>query len=165
MKTQFGSCNTITRAVLFLLIIAIVAAPAAAQTRTFTVKNNCSETVWAAASATQGPLVFNGTSSGGIELLPGATATATVAIPWSAGRIWGRRECTFDSSGKGSCATGDCGGVLNCTHSGAGNTTLTEWTLDGGTIPANYDVSIVMALIFPIPIHPDNPNQTHVFIS
>jgi hypothetical protein len=161
MKTQLGSCSTIERAGLFLLIIAIVAAPAAAQTRTFTVKNNCSETVWAAASATQGPLVFNGTSPGGIELLPGATATATVAIPWSAGRIWGRRNCTFDSSGKGSCATGDCGGVLNCAHSGAGNTTLTEWTLDGGTIPDNYDVSIVDAFDFPISIQLDDPNPNH----
>ncbi len=161
MKTQLGSCSTIERAGLFLLIMAIVAAPAAAQTRTFTVKNNCSETVWAAASATQGPLVFNGTSPGGIELLPGATATATVAIPWSAGRIWGRRNCTFDSSGKGSCATGDCGGVLNCAHSGAGNTTLTEWTLDGGTIPDNYDVSIVDAFDFPISIQLDDPNPNH----
>src|SRR6266849_2719974 len=161
MKTQFGSCSTIKRVGLFLLIIALVAPPAVAQTRTFTVKNNCSETVWAAASATQGPLVFNGTSPGGIELLPGATATATVAIPWSAGRIWGRRECTFDSSGKGSCATGDCGSVLNCTHSGAGNTTLTEWTLDGGTIPDNYDVSIVDAFDFPISIQLDDPNPNH----
>src|SRR5260370_36950018 len=111
MKTQFGSCGTIKRAVLFLLIIAVVAAPVAAQTRTFTVKNNCSETVWAAAAGTPVP-VFNGSSSGGIELLPGASATTTVPTPWSAGRIWGRRDCTFDSSGQGSRATGDgAGGV------------------------------------------------------
>src|SRR5260370_15648884 len=162
MKTQLGSCNTIERAGLFLLIMAIVAAPAAAQTRTFTVKNNCSETVWAAASATQGPLVFNGTSPGGIELLPGATATATVAIPWSAGRIWGRRNCTFDSSGKGSCATGDCGGVLNCAHSGAGNPPLTWRTLDGGTIPHNYQFSIWDSFDFPASTRLLNPNPNPI---
>src|SRR5215468_2624697 len=131
MKTEFGWLSIKKRAILFLLILAVVAALAAAQTRTFTIKNNCSETVWVAGSGSTVP-VFNGTSSGGIELLPGATATTTVPDTWSAGRIWGRRNCTFDSSGKGSCATGDCGGVLNCTHSGAGNTTLTEWTLGTG---------------------------------
>ena len=106
MKTQPGLCSTIMRQALFPLILAIVAAPVAAQTRTFTVKNNCSETVWAAGSGSTVP-VFNGTSSGGIELLPGASATTTVPDTWSAGRIWGRRNCTFDSSGKGSCSTGD----------------------------------------------------------
>ncbi len=95
MKTHDGSYSTINRALLSLLviIIAIVAAPAAAQTRTFTVKNNCSETVWVAGSGSS-VSVFNGTSSGGIELLPGATATTTVPDTWSAGRIWGRRNCT-----------------------------------------------------------------------
>ena len=77
MKTQLGSYSTKKRAVLFLFIIAIVAASAVAQTRTFTVKNNCSETVWVAGSGSTVP-VFNGTSSGGIELLPGAPATTTV---------------------------------------------------------------------------------------
>ncbi len=161
MKTQFGSYGTIKRAVLLLLIIAIVAAPVAAQTRTFTVKNNCSETVWAAAAGTPVP-IFNGSSSGGIELLPGASATTTVPTPWSAGRIWGRRECTFDSSGKGSCATGDCGGVLNCTHAGAGNTTITEWTLTGTTTGSdNYDISLVDAFDFPVSVQLDDPSPSH----
>ncbi len=160
MKTQPGLCSTIMRQALFPLILAIVAAPVAAQTRTFTVKNNCSETVWAAGSGSTVP-VFNGTSSGGIELLPGASATTTVPDTWSAGRIWGRRNCTFDSSGKGSCSTGDCGGLLNCTHSGAGNTTLTEWTLSTGPAGDNYDISLVDAFDFPVSIQLDDPSPNH----
>jgi len=157
---QLNSCSTISRVVPLLLIITVVAISATAQTRTFTVKNNCSETVWVAGSGSTVP-VFNGTSSGGIELLPGATATTTVPDTWSAGRIWGRRNCTFDSSGKGSCATGDCGGVLNCTHSGAGNTTLTEWTLSTGPAGDNYDISLVDAFDFPVSIQLDDPSPNH----
>ena len=161
MKTQFGTCGAMKRAGLLLLIIAMVAAPVAAQTRTFTVKNNCSETVWAAAAGTPVP-VFNGSSSGGIELFPGASATTTVPTPWSAGRIWGRRECTFDSTGHGSCATGDCGGLLNCTHAGAGNTTITEWTLTGVATGAdNYDISLVDAFDFPVSVQLNDPSPSH----
>jgi hypothetical protein len=28
--------------------------------------------------------------------------------------VWGRTGCSFDGSGRGSCATGDCGGALSC---------------------------------------------------
>ncbi|PYX91386.1 MAG: hypothetical protein DMG67_10290, partial [Acidobacteria bacterium] len=160
MKTQFGSCSTIKRAVLFLLFVAIVTAPLAAQTRQFTIKNNCSETVWLAGAGTPTP-VFNG-SSGGLQMLPGASVVTTVPIPWTAGRFWGRRNCTFDSSGKGSCETGDCGGVLQCTHTGAGNTTLAEFTLTGATTGSdNYDVSLVDAFDFPISIQLDDPAPSH----
>ena len=151
MKTQFGSCSTIKRAVLFLLFVAIVTAPLAAQTRQFTIKNNCSETVWLAGAGTPTP-VFNG-SSGGLQMLPGASVVTTVPIPWTAGRFWGRRNCTFDSSGKGSCETGDCGGVLQCTHTGAGNTTLAEFTLTGATTGSdNYDVSLVFPFRYSLTI-------------
>ena len=30
----------------------------------------------------------------------------------SGGRIWARIGCSFDGSGRGSCQTGDCGGLL-----------------------------------------------------
>ncbi len=52
---------------------------AAAQTRQFTIKNNCSETVWVAGAGNPTP-VFNG-SPGGVEMLPGATITTTVPAP------------------------------------------------------------------------------------
>jgi len=162
MRTQSGvrTSDVLAALCMFVLIFIAAVAPAAAQTRTFTVVNNCSETVWAAGAGDPTP-VFNGTDSGGIELTPGASATATVPTPWSSARIWGRRECNFNSSGQGSCATGDCG-QLHCTHAGAGNTTLTEWTLTGSdTGSDNYDISLVDAFDFPISIQLDDPNPSH----
>ncbi|HZR27441.1 MAG TPA: thaumatin family protein [Terriglobales bacterium] len=158
MRVQFISHNAIRRAGLYLLIIAIMI-PAAAQTRQFTIKNNCSETVWLAGAGNPTP-VFNG-SPGGLEMLPGASVTTSVPTPWVAGRFWGRRNCTFDGSGKGSCATGDCGGLLQCTHTGAGSTTLAEFTLSGATGSDNYDVSLVDAFDFPISIQLDDPAPSH----
>lgn len=159
MKVQVASRSVAARAVLCLLIIAGVTS-ASAQTRQFTIKNNCSETVWLAGAGTPTP-VFNG-SSGGLELAAGASVVTTVPVPWTAGRFWGRRNCTFDSSGKGSCSTGDCGGLLQCTHTGAGNTTLAEFTLTGTTTGSdNYDVSLVDAFDFPISIQVDDPAPSH----
>jgi hypothetical protein len=133
---------------------------AAAQNRQFTIKNSCSETVWLAGAGNPTP-VFNG-SPGGLELGPGATVTTTVPVPWVAGRFWGRRNCTFDSSGHGTCATGDCGGLLQCTHAGAGTTSLAEFTLTGSSTGSdNYDISLVDAFDFPISIQLDDPNPNH----
>ena len=138
----------------------LISLSAAAQTRQFTLKNSCSETVWVAGAGNPTP-VFNG-SSGGLEMLPGATVTTTVPVPWVAGRFWGRRNCTFDSSGHGSCATGDCGGVLQCTHTGAGTSSLAEFTLTGSSTGSdNYDISLVDAFDFPISIQLDDPNPNH----
>src|SRR5258708_164091 len=143
-------------AVLGLLLISL---SAAAQTRQFTIKNNCSETVWVAGAGTPTP-VFNG-SPGGLEMAAGTSLTTTVPVPWVAGRFWGRRNCTFDSSGKGSCATGDCG-QLQCTHTGAGTTTLAEFTLTGSATGSdNYDVSLVDAFDFPVSIQLNDPTPNH----
>src|SRR5260370_39701061 len=146
MKTQFDSSSTIKLVGLFLLIIAIVAAPVAAQTRQFTIKNNCSETVWLAGAGTPTP-VFNG-SPGGLAMAPGTSVITSVPAPWVAGRFWGRRNCTFDSSGKGSCATGDCGGLLQCTHTGAGNTSLAEFTPTGSRRNDKHHLSLWLAFGF-----------------
>jgi hypothetical protein len=143
--------------VLGLLLLTL---SAAAQTRQFTIRNSCSETVWLAGAGNPIP-VFNG-SPGGLEIGPGATVTTTVPVPWVAGRFWGRRNCAFDSSGHGSCATGDCGGLLQCTHSGAGTTSLAEFTLTGSSTGSdNYDISLVDAFDFPISIQLDDPNPNH----
>ena len=144
------------RIALSLLLLSL---SAAAQTRQFTIKNSCSETVWLAGAGTPTP-VFNG-SSGGLEMAPGTSVTTTVPVPWVAGRFWGRRNCTFDSSGKGSCSTGDCG-QLQCTHSGAGTTTLAEFTLTGSATGSdNYDISLVDAFDFPVSIQLDDPAPNH----
>src|SRR5260370_30048410 len=98
MKTQFDSSSTIKRVGLFLLIIAIVAAPVAAQTRQFTIKNNCSETVWLAGAGTPTP-VFNG-SPGGFAKAPRTHVITSVPAPMVAGRVLGRGNCPFRSHGK-----------------------------------------------------------------
>ena len=95
---------------------------AVAQTRHFILQNSCAETLSVAGAGTPTP-VFNG-SSDGAELPVGAMVTTSVTTPWVGGRFWGRRQCTFDANGKGSCQTGDCGNGLQCTHAGAGNTSL-----------------------------------------
>src|SRR5258708_13745768 len=97
-----------------LLLINALSGIAPSQTRQFTLKNSCTETVWVAGAGNPIP-AFNG-SPGGLELSPGASATTSVTAPWVGGRFWGRRRCTFDSNGKGSCATGDCGALLQCHH-------------------------------------------------
>jgi len=140
--------------------VLLLSLSAAAQDRQFTIKNSCSETVWLAGAGNPTP-VFNG-SPGGLELGPGATVTTKVPVPWVAGRFWGRRNCVFDGSGHGTCATGDCGGLLECTHSGAGTTTLAEFTLTGSSTGSdNYDISLVDAFDFPISIQLDDPNPNH----
>jgi hypothetical protein len=156
-RTMLGGARRHIKVALALLLMSL---SAAAQTRQFTIKNNCSETVWVAGAGNPAP-VFNG-SPGGLEMVPGATVTTTVPTPWVAGRFWGRRNCTFDSSGHGSCATGDCGGLLQCTHSGAGTTSLAEFTLTGSpTGSDNYDISLVDAFDFPVSIQLDDPNPNH----
>src|SRR5260370_40226005 len=112
-----------------LLLIHALPGIAVSQTRMFNIKNNCTETVWVAGAGNPVP-VFNG-SAGGLELLPGATASTSVPVPWVGGRFGGRRVCVFDGTGHGSCATEDCGGLLQCQHAGAGTTSLAQITLTG----------------------------------
>lgn len=88
----------------------------------------------------------------GFRLNPGQTINIEAPKGWS-GRFWARRGCSFDRAGKGTCTTGDCGGVQNC--SGAGGeppATLAEFTLDS---PLDfYDVSLVDGYNLPISIIP-----------
>ncbi|KAG8048206.1 hypothetical protein GUJ93_ZPchr0008g13943 [Zizania palustris] len=71
-------------------------------------------------------------------------ALAVRAVKWS-GRFWARSGCDFDSSGKGSCVTGDCGsGQVECRGAGASPpATLAEFTLNGDNGKDFYDVSLV----------------------
>jgi regulation of enolase protein 1 (concanavalin A-like superfamily) len=143
-----------------LLLINALSGIVRSQTRQFTVKNNCTETVWVAGAGKPVP-IFNG-SAGGFELLPGATVNTSIPVPWVGGRLWGRRECVFDTTGHGSCATGDCGGQLQCQHAGAGNTTLAEFTLTGSSTGSdNYDISLVDAFDFPISVELNDPKPAH----
>lgn len=73
--------------------------------------------------------------------MPNKAYRLSLPAGWS-GRVWGRHGCAFDASGRGRCATGDCGGALFC--NGIGGTppaTLAEITL--GNEQDFYDVSLV----------------------
>lgn len=84
---------------------------AGAYSATFTVTNNCAFTIWPAT------LTGGGTSqlpSTGFELTSKASSTIDVTAPWS-GRFWARSQCSTDTHGKFTCATGDCGsGEVPC---------------------------------------------------
>ncbi|KAK1304718.1 Thaumatin-like protein 1 [Acorus calamus] len=108
---------------------------------TFTFINKCDHPVWPGilSSAGSPPL---GTT--GFELPQGTTQTFDAPTGWS-GRFWGRTGCKFDSSGRGTCTTGDCGSdQVACNGAGAAPpATLAEFTLGSPGSKDFYDVSLV----------------------
>ncbi|KAM3265276.1 pathogeneis-related thaumatin-like protein 3.5 [Capsicum annuum] len=124
-----------------------------------TLKNKCNVTIW--------PEILSGVGhpppmNGGLQLKPNETAKIKAPTGWS-GRFWARTQCNFDKSGKGTCATGDCGGVLKC--NGAGGTppaSLVEITLDSSL--DFYDVNFVDGFNIPISVYPSggHENCSHV---
>jgi hypothetical protein len=122
------------------------AVPATA--RTITVVNAVDQTIWVATDRNkEHPLPVTGW-----ELRPGQSTTFTVDDKWG-GRIWGRTGCTFSAAGKGHCETGDCGGVFQCTGSGATPATLAELTLNAWSGLDFYDVSMVDGANLPMYIN------------
>lgn len=65
----------------------------------------------------------------GWEAPPGHTQTLSLPSNWN-GRIWPRRDCSFDSNGKGSCLSGNCGSGLDCEDADEGFLSLGEFNLD-----------------------------------
>ncbi|KAF8008277.1 hypothetical protein BT93_K2066 [Corymbia citriodora subsp. variegata] len=114
---------------------------------TFTVTNNCPQTIW------PGTLAGSGTPqlpTTGFRLDPGQSIRIPSVPGWS-GRIWARTGCTFDELGAGTCQTGDCGGRLQCDGSGATPpASLFEITLGLGNDKDYYDVSIVDGYNLPL---------------
>ncbi|KAL1346664.1 hypothetical protein HN51_020261 [Arachis hypogaea] len=116
----------------------------------FTLQNRCRNTIWPGILTASGkPQLMDG----GVQLRSGQAVNITAPKAWS-GRFWGRRGCSFDSSGSGLCVTGDCGGKLKC--DGAGGVppaSLAEFTLDS---PEGdfYDVSLVDGYNMPVSIFP-----------
>ncbi|MCO5591884.1 hypothetical protein L7F22_045877 [Adiantum nelumboides] len=130
---------------LLLLMMTMAAAVVGiAQATTFTLSNGCPHDVWPGVLAAGGqPMMTGSASPSGFLLTAGQKMTLSAAAGWS-GRLWGRTGCSFDSSGKGTCMTGDCGGQLAC--NGAGGSppvTLAEFTLGAAGKPDFYDVSLV----------------------
>jgi hypothetical protein len=126
-------------------------ANAPAGDRLITVVNNWNETIWAATNPdAQYPIPVTGW-----KLAPGQSVTFAVNEHWG-GRVWGRTGCSFNSSGVGHCASGDCGGLFQCQGSEGGVTTLAELTLDAWDGMDFYDVSMVDGSNLPMYI-----NTTH----
>ncbi|HEY0478379.1 MAG TPA: thaumatin family protein [Kofleriaceae bacterium] len=116
--------------------------PLPGRATSFTVRNNCSYTVY--------PGVFPASTfqNGGWTLAPGASSTFTVPSG-SIGRLWGRTGC--DGSSPARCTTGSCGGSgLQCAGTtGQPNTSLFEWNINASGTDW-YDVSYVDAVDNPI---------------
>lgn len=69
--------------------------------------------------------------------------------------------CNFDSSGKGTCLTGDCGGVLNCNGAGGDPpASLAEITLNGANGDDFYDISLVDGYNLPLSMTPSDGTGT-----
>ncbi|KAI7757322.1 hypothetical protein M8C21_031450 [Ambrosia artemisiifolia] len=116
---------------------------------TFIMLNKCTYPVWPGIQPGAGSPVL---ARGGFKLPPKKSYTLFLPPAWS-GRLWGRVGCSFDSFGRGKCATGDCGGSLFC--NGAGGTppaTLAEITLTAEQ--DFYDVSLVDGYNIPMAIKP-----------
>nr|GMC58695.1 osmotin-like protein [Ipomoea batatas]GME08591.1 osmotin-like protein [Ipomoea batatas] len=113
----------------------------------FEVRNNCPYTVWAAATPVGGGQRLDNGQSWNINV-PRGTAMA---------RIWGRRNCNFDGSGRGSCETGDCNGVLQCTGWGKAPNTLAEFALNQFNNLDFFDISNVDGFNIPMSFAPTRP--------
>ena len=126
--------------------------PRPAEATTFTVKNNCSYTVYPGVFPAS---VFN---NGGWTLAPGASSTFTVPSG-SIGRLWGRTGCNTASPAQ--CTTGSCGGTgLQCAGTtGQPNTSLFEWNINASGTDW-YDVSYVDAVDNPIGVSVTRPTAT-----
>ncbi|XP_028775253.1 thaumatin-like protein 1 [Neltuma alba] len=114
---------------------------------TFTFVNKCDYTVW------PGILGKPDIGSTGFELAKGSSKSFQAPTGWS-GRFWARTDCKFDESGRGTCATGDCGsGQIQCNGSGATPpATLAEFTLGSSGSQDYYDVSLVDGFNLPMTV-------------
>jgi hypothetical protein len=134
-----------------LLALALVAAAVLAwggivQASTFTVKNNCSYTVYPGIY----PPIY---SNGGWTMAPGASVNISPGA--FNGRIWGRTGC--NSSSPAQCTTGQCGGTgLQCAGTtGQAGTSLAEFNFNAGATDW-YNVSYVDGFDNPVGVSVSN---------
>ncbi|EGO03963.1 hypothetical protein SERLA73DRAFT_175668 [Serpula lacrymans var. lacrymans S7.3] len=120
--------------------------------RTLTVYNACPFTVWPAMFTAGAPYPSYTTG-----WQADAYTSVSFAVPdnWTAGRIWGRRDCDFSTNpGPNSCVDGGCNGGLVCdqsTGTGVPPATLAEFTLGSNGLDY-YDVSLVDGYNLPVAI-------------
>nr|XP_015624306.1 thaumatin-like protein PWIR2 [Oryza sativa Japonica Group] len=110
-----------------------------AGTTVFTLRNNCTYTVWPTTLSGNTAVAIGG---GGFELSLGANVSFPAPDGWS-GRLWARTDCAPSGTASLACATGDFGGVVSCSLGGAPPVTLAEFTLGSADGKDLYDVSLV----------------------
>ncbi|PHT34688.1 Osmotin-like protein [Capsicum baccatum] len=117
-----------------------------------TLVNNCPYTIWPAIQPNAGHPVLE---RGGFTLhsLTHRSFAAPTAH-WS-GRVWARTGCTYEH-GKFYCATGDCGGRIECDGlGGAAPATLAQFVLHHGHADfSSYGVSLVDGFNIPFTVTP-----------
>nr|BCS58931.1 osmotin-like protein [Sesamum indicum] len=137
---------------LSLLLILCTLATATPPGLILTVVNNCPFTIWPAIQPNAGHPALE---RGGFAL---STLThRSFPAPsrhWS-GRFWARTGCSY-AHGRFSCATGDCGGRLECDgHGGAAPATLAQFSLHHGHADfSSYGVSLVDGFNLPMTVTP-----------
>ncbi|XP_068654028.1 G-type lectin S-receptor-like serine/threonine-protein kinase At1g11330 [Aristolochia californica] len=110
----------------------------------FEIRNQCPYTVWAAGMP----------DAGGRRLDTGEAWIIPMAANTTAGRIWGRTNCSFDNSGRGTCQTGDCDGLLECKSYGSAPATLAEFALNRVGKMDFLDISLVNGFNIPLEFSP-----------
>ncbi|GAA6014267.1 hypothetical protein JCM8202_005217 [Rhodotorula sphaerocarpa] len=142
------------RTTVFVFAFTSAVADLVAAQRTFVVVNKCSETLWPAVINFVNPSSNLYKGIRGWEAPPGHTQTLSLPSKWN-GRIWPRRDCSFDSNGKGSCLSGNCGSGLDCEDADEGFLSLGEFNLDSWNGQDFYDLSFVAGFNVPMSIAPD----------
>ncbi|KMZ64125.1 Thaumatin-like protein 1, putative, expressed [Zostera marina] len=131
-----------------------------AKAATFEFSNNCGYTVWPGILSSAG---ISPLSTTGFKLQTGQSRTVNTPANWS-GRMWGRTDCTTDSTTSVfTCLTGDCGtGEIECSGSGANPpATLAEFTLAGSGGMDFYDVSLVDGYNLPMLVQPKSSSSSN----
>ncbi|KAL5533498.1 hypothetical protein ACEPAF_5274 [Sanghuangporus sanghuang] len=153
--------GTIRSAVSFAVILLLAGATYAQNYRTFYLQNKCNYTIWPAIFTSEVSKVKPNAPTGDCrwEATAGSLWKFQVPNNWTSGRIWGRRDCDFNSNSSGdgtdSCSTGSCIGGLECTATngtGIPPATLAEWTLNTEDGLDYYDVSLVDGYNMPMSI-------------
>ncbi|KAJ4882752.1 PR5-like receptor kinase [Raphanus sativus] len=120
--------------------------------KNITIENKCDYTVW--------PGIFNRqnrlSNTTGFALEKGESRVIIVEPHWY-GAIWSRTLCSRNSTGKFSCATGDCGsGEIECSGLSPRpmNTTLAEFQMDNEAVVVFYRVNVVYGYNLPLLVVP-----------